>query len=190
MITRIIIFHEGGIPIYTWPEEEENVSIFSSFFSAIQQFANTHFSQNVSLIGLEKDNIIFLRHSEYILAISFSDQNEIALMQKISRKILSEISNILDKNIDEIQFEREKLALNLRNALARSGFFWLYEIASNIVKHENIMGLSVFNIVDSRFVEPLYYPLEPYLGFEKVFRVVSSGIKILNFLKQRNIELL
>lgn len=174
--------------MYSWPTEKKNVSILSSFFSAIQQFANTYFSQTISLIGLEKENIMFLRHGEYILAISFSDRNEIPLVQRISRRILSEIKDVLSKSIDEIQFEQEKLALNLRSALARSGFFWLYEIASNVLKHENIMGLSIFNIRDTQFIEPLYYPIEPYLGFEKILRAVSSSIKVLNFLRKRNVE--
>ncbi len=183
LITRIIIFHEGGIPVYSWPEEGESVAIMSSFFSAIRQFSQAHFSQDIAMIGLERDNIVFLRHGNYVLALVFSDRAETPLIERMSRRILGELSPLLEKDIDELQLEGSIIAEGFRRALDRSGFFWLYEVASNVIRHENVMGMSIFEVVDMRSIEPLYYPLEPYLGFERILRAAAGFVRIVETLK-------
>ncbi len=188
MITKILIFHESGIPVYMWPKEEETVSLFSSFFSAIQQFSKANFDQNILLIGLERDNIMFLRYKEYILSLVFTDRNEIALIDRVSRRIMREIGSLLDREIDELQFDTGHFAMRFKEALAKSGIFWLFQIASMVVQQENIMGVSIFEIDVKEGVKPLYYPVEPYLGFERIMSSVLSSIKVLKILRVSNIS--
>jgi len=170
-----------------WPQEEETVSLLSSFFSAIQQFSLANFNQNILLIGLEKDNIMFIKYKEYILSLMFTDRNEIALVDCISKRILKEIAYLLDREIDELQFDAEHFASSFQSALSKSGIFWLFEIAANVVRHENIMGASIFEVDPNGGVKPLYYPLEPYLGFEKIMASVLSCLKALKILRSNNI---
>lgn len=182
MITRLVLFHESGIPIYSWPQDDETISIFTSFISALQQFIETYMKQSISLVGLEKENVILKKYGEYLLAVSFVDTSATQLINDIAEKFFKQIlTAIVGSDLEDLQFNADKIGKYIEENLKELGVLWLIKVAEYIYKTNSVVSVAIFT--NSSAAKPLYIPLEPLIGFNKLVEAISSFPRIKNIIQ-------